>query len=178
MGSPRTYDLLSANQRLVCDPLVAADGAVVRGELAPKQSASVSGMSTAELFVNGTLMRGDVLHGNLDGARFISEARTAPRYRLYSIGDVHPGMIPVDDSGVSVSGEIYELDLEHLERIIAGEPPGLGIGVVELAGGERRLGVFWVAPDLPATALDISEYGGWRAYRAQQTAREKGMVGQ
>jgi len=46
-----------------------------------------------ELFVNGTLMRGDVLHQNLDGARFISEARTAPRYRLYSIGDVHPGMI-------------------------------------------------------------------------------------
>jgi gamma-glutamylcyclotransferase (GGCT)/AIG2-like uncharacterized protein YtfP len=124
-------------------------------------------MVKVQLFVNGTLMRGDVLHRNLDGARFVSEARTAPRYRLYSIGDVHPGMIADEMSGVSVSGEIYELDLEHLERIIANEPPGLGVGVVELDGGERRLGIFWVAPELPASAHDISEHGGWREYRAQ-----------
>jgi hypothetical protein len=135
----------------------------------------VSDTPKVELFVNGTLMRGDVLHANLDGARFVSEAQTAPRYRLYSIGDVHPGMIPVDGGGVSVAGEVYELGLEHLERLIVGEPPGLGIGVVELASGGRRLGVFWVASELPATALDISEYGGWRAYRAHQTD-EKGVV--
>jgi gamma-glutamylcyclotransferase (GGCT)/AIG2-like uncharacterized protein YtfP len=127
----------------------------------------MNGAVKVELFVNGTLMRGDVLHRNLEGARFISEARTAPRYRLYSIGDVHPGMIDAETGGVSVSGELYELDLEHLERIIASEPPGLGVRVVELSDGERRLGIFWVAPELPETALDISEYGGWRAYRAQ-----------
>jgi len=125
---------------------------------------------TVELFVNGTLMRGDVLHGNLDGARFISEARTAPRYRLYSISDVHPGMIAAEANGVSVDGELYELDLEHLERLVENEPPGLGVGVVELADGERRLGVFWVAPELPTTAIDISEYGGWRAYRSHTVA--------
>jgi gamma-glutamylcyclotransferase (GGCT)/AIG2-like uncharacterized protein YtfP len=127
-------------------------------------------VKTVELFVNGTLMRGDVLHGNLDGARFVSEARTAPRYRLYSIGDVHPGMIDAEASGVSVSGELYELELEHLERLVKDEPPGLGIGVVELDGGQRRLGIFWVAPELPAAAIDISEYGGWREYRAERTA--------
>jgi gamma-glutamylcyclotransferase (GGCT)/AIG2-like uncharacterized protein YtfP len=131
----------------------------------------VNGTLKVELFVNGTLMRGDVLHRNLDGARFISEARTAPRYRLYSIGDVHPGMIDAETEGVSVSGELYELDLEHLERIIASEPPGLGVGVVELAGGERRLGIFWVASELPDTAIDISEYGGWREYRGQSSAK-------
>jgi adenine/guanine/hypoxanthine permease len=124
-------------------------------------------MVKVELFVNGTLMRGDVLHRNLDGARFVSQARTAPRYRLYSIGDVHPGMIADEVSGISVSGEIYELDLEHLERIIANEPRGLGVGVVQLDGSERRLGIFWVAPELPASAHDISEHGGWREYRAK-----------
>jgi len=120
---------------------------------------------TIELFVNGTLMRGDVLHGNLDGARFVSEDRTAPRYRLYSMGDVHPGMVAAESDGVSVSGELYELDLDHLERLIVGEPPGLGVGVVELEGAGKRLGIFWVANELPASSIDISSYGGWREYR-------------
>jgi adenine/guanine/hypoxanthine permease len=131
--------------------------------------------TTVELFVNGTLMRGDVLHGNLDGARFVGEARTAPRYRLFSIGDVHPGMIEANGTAepVSVAGEVYELTLEHLQRLIAGEPPGLGVAVVELAGGERRLGIFWVAAELPDTAIDISHHGDWRVYRAAQAGAEK-----
>jgi gamma-glutamylcyclotransferase (GGCT)/AIG2-like uncharacterized protein YtfP len=145
--------------------------AVAEDRSADREGGSVNSRLKVELFVNGTLMRGDVLHRNLDGARFISEAQTAPRYRLYSIGDVHPGMINAETAGVSVSGELYELDLEHLERIIAGEPPGLGVAVVELAGGERRLGIFWVAAELPETAIDISEHGGWRAYRAQSAAK-------
>jgi gamma-glutamylcyclotransferase (GGCT)/AIG2-like uncharacterized protein YtfP len=110
-------------------------------------------------------MRGEVLHANLTGARFIGEARTAPRYRLYSIGDVHPGMIVCEGDGVSVSGELYELDLEHLERLVESEPPGLGLGVVQLADGIRSLGVFWVWPGLPPQAFDISTSGGWRVYR-------------
>ena len=123
-----------------------------------------------DLFVNGTLMRGEELHRNLERARFVREARTAPRYRLYSIGDVHPGMLPADADGVSLAGELYRLDLEHLEQLVAGEPPGLGVGVVELDDGERTLGIFWAALELPDTAADISEFGGWRAYRASPNA--------
>jgi AGZA family xanthine/uracil permease-like MFS transporter len=118
-----------------------------------------------QLFVNGTLMRGDVLHANLDGARFVSAAKTAPRYRLFSIGDIHPGMTPTDHEGVSVAGEIYELELGHLEQLLADEPAGLGLGVVELESGDKMLGVFWVASELPSTAVDISRFGGWREYR-------------
>jgi AGZA family xanthine/uracil permease-like MFS transporter len=44
------------------------------------------------LFVNGTLMRGLPLHGNLAGAELLEETRTAPAYRVHSIDDVHPGM--------------------------------------------------------------------------------------
>src|SRR4051812_11412717 len=54
------------------------------------------------LFVNGTLMRGLKLHGNLDGATFLEATLTAPIYRLYSIRDVHPGMFEVPSGGVSV----------------------------------------------------------------------------
>jgi gamma-glutamylcyclotransferase (GGCT)/AIG2-like uncharacterized protein YtfP len=129
--------------------------------------------ATVELFVNGTLMRGDVLHRNLDGSRFISEARTAERYRLFSIGDVHPGMVEARGTpGVAVAGELYEHDLEHLERLVAGEPPGLGIAVVELEDGTRSLGVFWVASELPETAIDISEHGDWRVYRSAAAGRQ------
>jgi gamma-glutamylcyclotransferase (GGCT)/AIG2-like uncharacterized protein YtfP len=119
-------------------------------------------------------MRGEALHANLEGARFVREARTAPRYRLFSIGDVHPGMLPARGDGVSVAGELYRLDLEHLEQLIAAEPTGLGVGVVELEGGERTLGIFWVAPGLPQNAVDISDFGDWRRYRraAQASAGE------
>jgi len=50
-----------------------------------------------ELFVNGTLMRGLGLHANLEGARFLGEHATEPIYRLFSIDDLHPGMVEVAD---------------------------------------------------------------------------------
>jgi gamma-glutamylcyclotransferase (GGCT)/AIG2-like uncharacterized protein YtfP len=59
------------------------------------------------LFVNGTLMRGLELHGNLEGASFVRTARTAPTYRLYSIHDRQPGMFRTDDGGVAVDGELW-----------------------------------------------------------------------
>jgi hypothetical protein len=77
-------------------------------------------------------------------------------------------MVEAQGDGVSVAGEIYELDLEHLEHLMAAEPPGLGLRVVQLASNERTLGIFWVAPDLPQSAVDISRFGGWREYRRAQ----------
>ena len=73
-----------------------------------------------ELFVNGTLMRGLALHGNLAGAEFLGEARTAPIYRLYSIDDRHPGMFEVAEGGVAVAGEIYRVPDEVWRRVEAG----------------------------------------------------------
>ena len=73
-----------------------------------------------DLFVNGTLMRGLALNANLDGAEFLGEARTLPRYRLYSIDDIHPGMFEVDEGGVSVEGELYEMSNDIRESVEAG----------------------------------------------------------
>jgi gamma-glutamylcyclotransferase (GGCT)/AIG2-like uncharacterized protein YtfP len=125
-----------------------------------------SNSSRVSLFVNGTLMRGEPLHGNLAGATFIGPARTAPRYRLFTVRDRHPAMIPAGAGlGVSVSGELYELDLAQLQHVLDHEPPGLGLGVIELEEGIRTLGILWTAPGMPELAIDISSYGGWRAYR-------------
>jgi adenine/guanine/hypoxanthine permease len=125
-----------------------------------------SGPARVSLFVNGTLMRGQPLHGNLAGARFIGPARTTPRYRLLSVRDLHPAMIPAGARpGAAITGELYELDLVQLQHVLDHEPPGLGLGVVELEDGSRTMGILWTAQNMPEPATDISAYGGWREYR-------------
>jgi len=122
------------------------------------------------LFVNGTLMRGLALNRNLDGAEFVEEARTAPVYRIYSIGDVHPGMFEVADGGVSVPGEIYRLPDDVWRRVEAGEPPGLYRGPVKLSDGRVVPGILYPREMAEGRHRDISDYGGWRAYDASRTA--------
>ena len=124
-----------------------------------------------DLFVNGTLMRGLALHRNLDGAEFLGEARTAPAYRIYSIGDVHPGMFEVSDGGVSVPGEMYRLPDDVWARVEAGEPPGLYKGPVMLSDGRVMDGILFPRDMAEGRHRDISEFGGWREYVA---ARERG----
>ena len=116
------------------------------------------------LFVNGTLMRGLALHANLDGATFLGEFRTAPRYRVHSIGDVHPGMYRVEEGGVSVAGELYELPNEVWTRVESGEPPDLYRGPVELEDGRTVPGILYPRELAEGHHRDISAYGDWRRY--------------
>ena len=100
---------------------------------------------SVELFVNGTLMRGLELHANLAGAEFLGPRQTAPRYRLFSIGDVHPGMFEVADgeAGVAVAGELYRVPDDILARLEAGEPPNLYRGPVRLSDGQLVQGILY-----------------------------------
>src|SRR3954447_9882817 len=70
------------------------------GDCTPRMpaGADVDGL----LFVNGTLMRGLELHENLAGAEFLEQTTTAPRYRVRSIDDVHPGMYEVGAGEVAL----------------------------------------------------------------------------
>lgn len=125
---------------------------------------SVSKVRKFILFVNGTLMQGQELHGNLDGATFRGAARTAPIYRLYSIGDRHPGMFEADD-GVSVQGELYELTEQIWERVEANEPPNLYRSTVELEDGRRVDGILYPRRLAEGHQRDISDIADWREYR-------------
>jgi gamma-glutamylaminecyclotransferase len=127
-----------------------------------------------ELFVNGTLMRGLALHSNLDGATFLGEARTAPCYRVYSIGDRHPGMFEVAEGGVSVAGEIYLVPDEVWQRVEAGEPPGLYCGPVKLDDGRVLQGILFPREMAEGKHKDISRHGGWRAYMAAEHGDKAG----
>lgn len=121
-------------------------------------------MTGSELFVNGTLMRGLALHHNLDGATFLGEMVTEPRYRLHSVNDVHPAMYEVEQGGFSVVGELYLVPAEVLARVEAGEPPNLYRGPVHLQGHGVCEGILYPRELAEGVHRDISEYGGWRAY--------------
>ena len=117
-----------------------------------------------ELFVNGTLMRGLALHKNLQDVEFMGEFLTAPIYRLYSIGDRHPGMFAVDTGGVAVKGEMYRMSEATWKDVEDGEPPHLYCGPVELADGSTVNGILFPRDIAEKSHLDISEFGDWRAY--------------
>ena len=123
-------------------------------------------MVSIQLAVNGTLMRGLELNGNLlaVGATFVREATTEPTYRLWSIDDRHPAMIRFA-SGAAIALEVWDVPSAGLSEILMQEPPGLCIGKVRLADGDVVLGVLG-EPILCEGKREITQWGGWRAYIA------------
>jgi gamma-glutamylcyclotransferase (GGCT)/AIG2-like uncharacterized protein YtfP len=122
------------------------------------------------LFCNGEGMRGGAVHENLAGEPFLGEVTTAPRYRFFSVRDEFPGVVDVGTTaGGSVRGELYDVDLRTLlDRFLPGEPSELELGVVELSDGRAVLGMI-LRPEERDRHRDITEFGGWRAYRGSST---------
>ena len=122
------------------------------------------------LAVNGTLMRGLELNGNLleAGAQFVRETTTVPEYRLWSIGDRHPAMVRVSSGGASIAVEVWDVPPAGLAHILLREPPGLCIGKVRLSDGQETLGVLG-EPALCEGQKEITRWGGWRRYVAGAT---------
>jgi len=81
---------------------------------------------TTLLAVNGTLMCGLELNGNMTaaGGVFVREDQTDPHYRFWNIGDRHPGMIRVTTGGTSVALEVWELPLASFAALLLSEPAG------------------------------------------------------
>lgn len=98
------------------------------------------------LAVNGTLMRGLELEGNLleAGAEFGFEARTEKCYRLWSICDRNPAMIRVDPESSQagkVDVEVWKVPAAGFVSVLLKEPEGLSVGKVKLDDGRVVLGV-------------------------------------
>ncbi|MGI0489534.1 gamma-glutamylcyclotransferase [Pantanalinema rosaneae CENA516] len=130
------------------------------------------------LAVNGTLMRGLALNGNMQqvGATFVREAWTEPTYRLWSIADRHPAMLRVTSGGAAIAVEVWAVPAAGIATLLQLEPPGLCIGKVRLADGEEVLGVLGEAI-LCAGQREITTWGGWRAYVEGKGDGEMGEVG-
>lgn len=92
------------------------------------------------LFVYGTLKRGEPRHGYLAGQRFVGISRTRPLYRLYDLGD-YPGLVE-RAGGVSIEGELWEVDGECLARLDRVEGCDVGLyrrGWAELVPPHHKL---------------------------------------
>jgi len=133
------------------------------GLSARRAGAAAGELDDGLLFVNGTLMRGLELHANLEDAELVGEVSTAAQYRLHAIANTHPGMYRVDGGGVAVAGELYEIPIETLLRVVEAEPAGLYRGPVELSDGRVVPGLLY-PQELAAAHPDISDSGGWRAH--------------
>ena len=124
------------------------------------------------MFLNGDGMRGGRLNAQLAGAPLLRTARTAPKYRYYSVGDRFPAMIATATDGRAITGEVYDVPMEVLrDNLIPSEPAELELGLIELEDGTACLATVLRAnllgsPDL----IDISDIGDWRAYRGTSSA--------
>jgi allophanate hydrolase len=125
--------------------------------------------------VAGAHLRGQPLHADLRklGARFVRAARTAPRYRfiaLLNLDPPRPGLIRDEARAGSAAVELYDLPAAGFGRLVASVASPLAIGTVELADGEAVKG-FLCESYAAAGARDVTDFGGWAAFRDHQAGR-------
>lgn len=125
------------------------------------------------VFICGSALRGQPDHGNLQSAVFLKEAKTATNYRLHAVKDGwHPGIYEVDPgtNGISIPGELYQLTPEQYEYLVSTEPPDMYPQEVTLADGGTAIAMLYPRALIEQNNWpDISDIGGWAAYKAQQS---------
>jgi len=118
--------------------------------------------------VVGAHLSGLPLNGQLleRGGMLAQRTRTAKRYRLYELPNSQPpkpGLLRVPEGGEAIELEVWTLPQRTVGSFLALIPPPLGLGAIELADGRHVHGFLCEAAALQG-ALDITAYGGWRAW--------------
>jgi gamma-glutamylcyclotransferase (GGCT)/AIG2-like uncharacterized protein YtfP len=119
-----------------------------------------------EAAMYGTVMRGMPHHDRIAGAGFLRDARTAPRYRLWTVGGEYPLMVPDGGAGGAIEVQLFSVPRSTWRSKVELEPEGLLEGEIELDDG-RRVAAMLGDPDWSGgrdDVRDITSYGGWRAF--------------
>ena len=125
------------------------------------------------LAVVGAHLRGMPLNHELTsrGAAFVESTATSSNYRLLALTGTRPpkpGLLrlpPRDSGGASIAVELWDLPSGCFGSFVAGIPPPLGIGTLELQDGRSVQGFICESAGLGG-ARDITSFGSWRAYLA------------
>lgn len=128
---------------------------------------------TIPLVVVGAHLTGMPLNGELQalGATLIRATRTKADYRFYALAGTvppKPGLIRVADGGAAIEVEVWALTPAAFGLFVSRIPSPLGIGTLQLEGGDMAKG-FLVEAVAIEGARDISSFGGWRNYIASLT---------
>jgi allophanate hydrolase len=122
----------------------------------------------------GTFTSTEAGHGNLAGARFVEQTRTAPSYRLLFVDGRWPALVPAAEGGAAIECELYECSEELLEQLAIVEPPGWDRSPLELDDG-REVEAFVGDVKLVPRGIDISEHGSWPAFvSSEERLRPRG----
>jgi allophanate hydrolase len=122
------------------------------------------------LAVAGAHLTGQPLNHELTslGARRVRTTKTAPEYRLYALDTVppKPGLVHVPgETAHAIEVEVWELDEAAFGSFVARIPAPMTIGMTKLADGSLIKG-FACEPYALKGAREISQFGGWRAFKA------------
>ena len=118
--------------------------------------------------VCGAHLSGQPRNGELTrlGGCLVRGARTSARYRLYALSDGRrPALIRDETGGKGVEVEVWSMPTAAVGTFLAGIAPPLGLGRIELSDG-AWVGGFIAEPAAVTGAIEITRFGGWRAYQA------------
>ncbi|MEY2462656.1 MAG: hypothetical protein QOH64_794 [Acidimicrobiaceae bacterium] len=122
--------------------------------------------------VVGAHLEGQPLNVQLTerAGRLVERTATARCYRMYALetDPPKPGLVrvgPDDPEAGAIELEVWSLEPEAFASFVDAIPAPLAIGRVLLAGGGDVAG-FLCEPLAVDGAVDITSFGGWRAYRA------------
>lgn len=107
------------------------------------------------------------------GGTLVEQTTTKPGYKLYALSGTvppKPGLQRVASSdGAGIIVEIWSLPAAGFGTFVSKIPAPLGIGKLELADGRDVSGFLCEAAALDG-AVDITSFGGWRAYIASKAS--------
>jgi allophanate hydrolase len=185
-GLPASVTLLSASGK---DGLIAtlardlhiASGLPLGATGWPQPVPGIIGVDNAgddliDIVVVGAHLSGMPLNHQLIelGAEFSRITSTSSDYRLYALAGTvppKPGMVKTTaGAGCPIDVEIWRLTPDAFGRFVAAIPAPLGIGTISLSDGSSAKGFLCEQFAVDTGGLDISQYGGWRAFCAASAA--------
>jgi allophanate hydrolase len=169
LGRTWQHSLLPANQVLGGTQTLLPAAGTSR----PVTLAQPATQATLAIAVVGAHLTGLPLNWQLQERRaWLREATTtAPRYALYALPNTtppKPGLVRQAEGGHAIEVEVWDVPQASIGSFLAMIPAPLGLGSLELADGRWVHGFSCEAHAVaPGTgAVDISHFGGWRAYLA------------
>ena len=118
------------------------------------------------LMTNGEGMRGGRVHHTIAAHPFLGEVETAPSTGSSRCATSSPACCRSPRAAASYAASCTTCRSRCCAtRSSRDEPPELELGVVELADGRAALCMV-LRPEERGRHPEITEHGGWRAYRA------------